>query len=110
MSIHYFKVSRIEAARRAVMKKHRQSDDILLEIDAKMDRLTVSLATESKNITQLVLAKMYFQMKQYSEHSILNIELTQLQALNLDLKARHKNVWNYNNTEIQYYVAACNIY
>jgi len=81
---NYHTVSRFEATRKAVAKKHHDSKDVLLEFNAHLQRLTVQLSTERKNILRLVLGKLDVSFEQRPKKSSMSMELTEFDLINLD--------------------------
>lgn len=73
-------------------KKHNDPKDILLQIDAKMESLTVQMSYEKKNLIKAVLSSMDFSMIQKTGKMSIMLELTNLHVKNLDPHSLYKDV------------------
>lgn len=90
----------MDATRKAVVKKHGNSTDILLQIDAKIESLTVQLSTEKKNLVKAVLSELDFSMVQKSEHTIMLMELKGFGARNLDPKSIYRDMIRVDSDKV----------
>jgi vacuolar protein sorting-associated protein 13A/C len=93
-------VSRIDAARRAVAKKHTNPSDILLQIDAKMESLTVQLSYEKKNLIKAVLREMNFSMKQKPGRTVMLMELCDLGVRNLNPRSIYNDLLSVDSDKV----------
>ncbi|CAG7719966.1 unnamed protein product, partial [Allacma fusca] len=85
-------VSRIEATRRAVAKKHNDPKDILLQLDAHLEQLTVQFSSETLDLMKVVLSKLDVNFKQQAKQSLMTLTLTNLNVLNLSPDSVYKHV------------------
>ncbi|ODN02737.1 Vacuolar protein sorting-associated protein 13A [Orchesella cincta] len=95
-------VSRLEARRRAVAKKHKDPNDVLLQIDAKMESLTVQMSYENKNLIKAVLSSMDFSMLHKTGKMSICLELTNLSVKNLDPHSLYKDIITVNEDRVVY--------
>ena len=85
-------VPKAEAKKKVPAKKHVDSKDVLLSFHAHLDRLTVQLSTQDKNLIRLVLGKLNLSFEQRPKKSTMSMELTEFQLLNLDPKGFYTTV------------------
>ncbi|CAL8090191.1 unnamed protein product [Orchesella dallaii] len=95
-------VSRLEARRRAVAKKHKDPNDVLLKIDAKMESLTIQMSYEKKNLIKAILSSMDFSMQQKTGKMSVSLELHNLSVKNLDRYSLYKDIITVNEDRVVY--------
>ncbi|CAG7785731.1 unnamed protein product [Allacma fusca] len=95
-------VSRIEATRRAVAKKHNDPKDILLQLDAHLEQLTVQFSSETLDLVKVVLSKLDVNFKQQAKQSLMTLTLTNLNVLNLSPDSVYKHLVSIDADKVMY--------
>lgn len=73
---------------------------MLLQIDAKMESLTVQISTEKKNLIKAILSELDLSMVQKSEHTIMLMELKDLRVRNLDRTSIYRDMMRVDSDKV----------